>query len=344
MDHASGKFLRVRQDWLDLLVEDVIEPELPIIDAHHHLWDRPGWHYLLDDLLADIHSGHRIVATVFVQCLAMYRQADQSPLRVVGETEFANGIAAMAASGQYGATRICDGIVAYADLRLGDDVGRVLDAHAARGGSRFKGIRQIAAWDTNPLAVNPETLASEGMLSDARFRQGFAALAPRSLSFDAWVFHTQLPELVALARAFPETAIVLNHLGTPLGIAGYERQRDATRKLWLANLRQLAACPNVMVKLGGLGMRPAGMGFAEHAAPLPSTRLADLMRPCIEPCIELFGAQRCMFESNFPVDKASYSYRTCWNAFKRLALGASVEERQALFHDTAARFYRLPTP
>ncbi len=341
MKTAPSKFLRVRADWLALREEQVIEPDLPIIDAHHHLWDRPGWRYLFDEFLADVQSGHRVVATVYMQCLAMYRKDGPSALRPVGETEFANGIAAMAASGQYGSTRVCDGIVGYADLRVADDLARLLDAHAARGGSRFKGVRQISAWDPNPDAANPENLASAGMLSDPGFRNGFTALAARGLTFDAFVFHTQLAELVDLARAFPSTRIALNHMGTPLGIAGYQHQRADVMRQWTASMKQLAECENVVVKLGGMGMRPAGMEFWDHPAPLTSERLAEMMRPCVHTCIDFFGASRCMFESNFPVDKASYSYRTCWNIFKRLASGASPLEKRWLFHDTAATFYGL---
>ena len=333
--------LRVRADWLALHSEEVLDPELPIVDAHHHLWDRPAWRYLLDEFLADINSGHRIAATVYVQCFAMHRKDGLEALRPVGETEFANGIAAMSASGNYGETRICDGIVAYADLRLVDEVEHALDAHAAHGSSRFKGVRQISAWDKNPEAVNPDNLASEGMLLDPRFRAGFASLAPRGLSFDAFLFHTQLKELIDLARVFPSTRIVLNHMGTPLGIAGYQNHRANVFKDWVSDMKQLSLCENVVVKLGGMGMRPVGMGFAEHSTPLTSERLAELCRPYVHTCIESFGAQRCMFESNFPVDKASYSYRTCWNTFKRLASGASAAEKRFLFHDTAAAVYGL---
>jgi len=328
-------------DWLALLSEEVLEPDLPIIDAHHHLWDRPASRYLLDEFLADINSGHRIVATVYLQCFAMHRMAGPLAQRPVGETEFANGIAAMSASGLYGQTRICEAIVSYVDLRLGEEAERALDLHAAHGGSRFKGIRQITAWDKNPDAVNPENMASQGMLSDPRFRAGFATLNPRGLSFDAFLFHNQLEELIDLARAFPSTRIVLNHLGAPLGIAGYEKRRAEVLREWALSMKQLSTCENVFVKLGGMGLRPVGMGFAAHPAPLSSERLAELMRPFVHPCIEYFGARRCMFESNFPIDKSSYSYRTCWNTFKRLASGASEGEKRFLFHDTAATVYGL---
>ncbi|MGE0798879.1 MAG: amidohydrolase [Lautropia sp.] len=341
MEFARDKFLGVRPQWLSLHDEPVLDPELPIIDAHHHLWDRSGWRYLLDEFVEDLKCGHNIVATVYVQCTAMYRRHGPPELSAVGETEFANGMAAMSASGNYGPTEICAGIVAYADLRSEAGLPRLLDAHAQRAGPRFKGIRQITAWDPEPSVNNPENKVTAGMLEDPRFRRGMAMLASRGLRFDAWVYHTQLPALTDLARAFPGVPIVLNHAGTPLGIGGHERDRARTLRDWARDLRELARCDNVFIKLGGLGMRTAGMGLAAHERPLDSQRLAELMRPVLEPCIEFFGARRCMFESNFPVDKASYSYRTCWNTFKRIAAGASPAERTCLFSGTAAAFYSL---
>ncbi len=342
MHNASTPFPGVRPEWLARLPEEeVIAPELPIVDAHHHLWNRPDWRYMLDDLQADLASGHNIVSTVFVQCHAMHRASGEEAMRPVGETEFVNGVAAMSASGMYGPTRICEGIVGFADLRLGEDVGRVLDAHLARGGARFKGIRHILAWDADPLVRQPAFPSEHGLMGDARFRRGFAQLAPRGLSFDAYLFHTQLGDLVDLARAFPSTTIVLNHVGTPLAVGSYAHRRDDILRQWTSDMRQLAACENVVVKLGGLGMRPPLMGFTDPEVPMGSDALAQAMRPYVEPCIEFFGAQRCMFESNFPVDKVSFSYRSCWNTFKRLAAGASAEDTRALFHDTAARVYRL---
>ncbi len=332
----------IRQDWLDRWQEEILEPDLPIIDPHHHLWDRPGWRYLLDELLADLQSGHRIIATVFLQCRAMHRASGPEALRPVGETEFVNGVAAMSASGGYGPTVICAGIVGHADLRLGAEVNAVLDAHERAGGGRFRGIRHIAARDaTMPItAATPEA----GLLADPAFRSGFAQLAPRNLSFDAWLYHPQLPELTALARAFPETTIILNHVGGPLGIGPYAGQRDEVFATWAASIRDLASCPNVQVKLGGLGMPLTGLGHHELAEPLSSADLAEAWRPYFETCLDAFGTKRAMFESNFPVDKESYGYAAYWNACKRLTQGASANERADLFRQTAARVYRLDLP
>jgi predicted TIM-barrel fold metal-dependent hydrolase len=340
-----------RQDWLDRHREAILEPDRPIVDPHHHLLDRPGpgGRYLFDELLADLTCGHRVVATVFVQCYAMHRADGPEALRPVGETEFVTGVAAMSASGRYGPARVGAGIVGHADLRLGARVQPVLEAHLGAGGGRFRGVRHISARDAAAHAYYgqpPGTLLDQppGLLADPAFRAGFACLAPLGLSFDAWLLHPQLPELTALARAFPGTAIVLDHLGTPLGVAAYAGQREAVFAGWAASLRELATCPNVALKLGGLGMPMTGFAFEDQPAPPSSERLAAAWRPYVETGIEAFGADRCMFESNFPVDKASCSYAVFWNACKRLAQGASVAEQQALFRGSAARFYRLTLP
>jgi predicted TIM-barrel fold metal-dependent hydrolase len=248
----------VRQDWLDRHQEQILEPDLPIVDPHHHLNDRPGRRYLFDELRADLTSGHHLVATVFVQCFAMHRAEGTEALRPVGETEFVNGVAAMSASGRYGPVRACAGIVGYADLRLGERVQEVLDAHRRAGGGRFRGIRQNTHRDDAVrahYALPPGSVFDQppGLLAAPDFRAGFARLAPLGLSFDAALFHPQLPELAELARAFPDTAIVLNHAGSPLGIGAYAGQRGAVFASWSASIRELATCPNVSVKLGGLG-------------------------------------------------------------------------------------------
>ena len=338
---THSPYLAVREDWLARRTEPIIEPELPIVDPHHHLWDRGGWRYMFDDLLADLNSGHNIIATVFVQARAFHRAGGPEPLRPVGETEFVNGVAAMSASGQYGPARVCAGIVGHADLRLGAAVEDVLLAHIRAGGERFRGIRHITTWDADASVMNPAYPVPRGLLGDAGFREGFARLAPLGLSFDAWLFHPQIGELVALARAFPETRIVLDHVGGPVAIGVYAGRRDEVFAQWRPAIRDLATCPNVYVKLGGMGMRINGFGFHEAADPPSSETLAAAWRPYVETCIEHFGAARCMFESNFPVDKGSYSYPVCWNAFKRLASGASAAEKADLFAGTASRFYRL---
>ncbi len=333
----------VRAAWLATTREEALDPGQPIIDPHHHLWERPGWRYLLDELLADLRTGHDVRATVYVQSARSLLRADGPPaMRAVNETEFANGVAAMCASGTYGGVRACAAIVGAADLRLGDAVRPVLEAHLRAGGERFRGIRHIATWDPDPTMLNPAYAPAEDMLDSPGFRAGFAHLGALGLSFDAWLYFHQIPRLVALARAFPATPIVLDHCGGILGIGRYAGQRDAVFATWYGHMRDLAACPNVMVKLGGLGMRLPGFGFEQRAQAPSSVVLAEAWRPWMERCIELFGPSRCMFESNFPVDKGSYAYAIGWNAMKRIAAGASAEEKADLFWRSAARFYRLP--
>ena len=338
---TSPTYLPVRQDWLDRRKEPILEPNLPIVDPHHHLWDRPGWRYLLDELVADTSSGHNIVATVYVQARAMYRAAGPVEMRSVGETEFVNGVAAMSDSGIYGETRHCAGIVGHADLTLGSRVEAVLAALMQAGGARFRGIRHITAWDGDASLRNPAYSPPPNLLADSTFREGFACLGRLGLSFDAWLYHPQIRELTDLARAFPEAKVVLNHVGGPIGIGAYAGAHKDVFPGWAASIKTLSTCPNVHVKLGGLGMRMGGFGFHEKTEPPSSETLAATWRPYVETCIEAFQPSRCMFESNFPVDKGSYSYPVFWNACKLLAKGAGGSEKTELFSATAARFYRL---
>jgi predicted TIM-barrel fold metal-dependent hydrolase len=271
----------------------------------------------------------------------MYRAQGPVELRPVGEIEFANGVAAMAASGTYGTTKICAGIVGYADLALGASVEKVLEAMIEAGGGRFRGIRFITASHPDQAAWGSAMIRPAGLLMDSRVRDGFARLAPLGLSFDAWMYHTQLGELVDRARAFPETQIVLDHVGGAIGLGPYAGKRDEVFAAWSRKIRELATCPNVHVKLGGLGMRM--FGFTHHMGELPpsSEELAAAWRPYIETCIAAFGPERAMFESNFPVDKGSCGYAALWSAFKRIAAGHSAAEKAALFGGTASKFYRL---
>lgn len=331
----------VRSEWLDRVKEPIIEPEVPIIDPHHHLWIRPGSRYLVDELLADLNSGHNIVATVYVQARSMYRQTGPVEMRSIGETEFVNGVAAMFASGLLGRTRACAAIVGQADLTLGSRVEPVLDAHMRAGGDRFRGIRHIASWDADARLNNPDYPSPAGLLKDRTFREGIAVLARRGLSFDTQVYHPQLQELSDLAATFPTLTIVANHCGTPLGIGSYAGKRDEVFTRWSASIKQLAAHPNVFLRVGGLGMRYSGLGFAERPEPPSSEDVERVCRPWVETCLQAFGAHRCMFESNFPVDKVSYSYQVFWNACKRLVRGASLSEKSALFAGTAQRVYRV---
>lgn len=337
-------YIPVRKDWLAKYSEEILEPDLAIIDPHHHLWDRPGNRYLLDDILADTNSGHNIVSTVFVQCRAFHKADGEEAMKPVGETEFVSGIAAMSESGAYGATRLCEAIVGHADLTLGGDVERVLEAHRRAGGGRFRGIRHIVAWEADKILMNPAYSPPQHQLADERFRDGLRTLGRMGLTFDAWLYHPQISDLTAAARACPATLIVIDHCGGPLGAASYEGRRDEEFPRWAKSIGELATCPNVYVKLGGLGMRINGYGFEKAQMPPSSEVLATTWKPYIETCIEAFGANRCMFESNFPVDKGSYSYPVFWNTCKRLAAAASAEEKADLFAGTAARFYSITDP
>ena len=345
------------------MAEDILEPDLPIVDPHHHLWDRPrgilrnlppsdhGFmdiineipRYLLDELLADLNSGHNIRGTVYMECGAMYRADGPEALRCVGETEFVNGVAAMTASGLYGEVRACAGIVGHVDLRLGASVVEdVLRSHIAAGHGRFRGIRQSCSYDEDPNVLGPlHGRVPPGLYADAKFRDGFAVLRKLGLSFDAWLLEPQLPELIDLARAFSDTTIVLDHVGTPLGIGRYRGKREERFGVWRDNIRELARCQNVVVKLGGMPMPFAGWR-ARMAEPLPSSeQLAREWKPYIDTCIEAFGPTRGMFESNFPVDRFGADYASLWNAFKLLATNASPDEKTALFSGTAKRVYRI---
>jgi L-fuconolactonase len=346
---SSPIHLPVRPEWLATREEEPLDAALPIVDAHHHLYDRPGSRYLLDDLLRDLYSGHNVRATVIVQARAMLR-ADALPhLQALGETEFANGVAAMSASGLYGDARVCAGIVGFADFTRGDAVRPLLERHigltggtAAEGG-RFCGLRQSLTWDADTSLTNPLYPTSEHLMDSKEFRAGFAHLAPLGLSFEAWLFFHQLPKLASLARAFPETAIVLNHCGGVIGIGKYAGRRDEVFRQWRRGLIELAtSCPNVMVKLSGLGMRLGGFGFEDEDRAPSSADLAEAWRPWIETCLAAFGPSRCMYGSNFPVDKGSCSYSIGLNALKRLVADASPNEKAAIFWRSAKTFYRLP--
>jgi len=328
------------EQWLNQVVEEIVEPERPICDPHHHLWHRAGSRYLLDELMADTGSGHNVVSTVFVECASMYRADGPVSMRCVGETEFVNGVAAMTASGGYGEFRACLGIVSLADLTLGTKVGEVLDAHMAAS-SRFRGIRHAAGWDPSDDIRNSHTDPCEELLLDGKFREGFAELGKRSLSFDAWLYHPQIPELTDLARAFPDTTIIFNHFGGPLGIGPYAGQREEIFSRWQENVAALAECPNVYAKLGGLVMPINGFEFHKRDLPASSDEIVVATGRYYRHAIECFGPERCMFESNFPVDKQSCSYHVLYNAFKKMVADASEADKAALFHDTAHHAYRL---
>ena len=339
---VSVKGHSINEAWLALHDEPVIEPDLPIVDPHHHLWDQKPHSYLFHELLADVDSGHDVRATVYVDCAAMYRADGNPAFASVGEVEFVNGIAAMSASGSYGRARLCVGIVGHADLTRGGAARDTLVRLIQAAPERFKGIRHMGAYDPNPGITSLPTPPPPGLYGDARFREGFATLAPLGLSFDAWLYHPQLDDLIGLADAFPETTIIMDHMGGRIGIGAYADKSAEVDALWRGKIVEIAKRPNVVVKLGGFGMRLNGFRLNEAPRPPSSEALATLWRPYIESCLDAFGPARCMFESNFPVDKLSCSYKVLWHAFKRIAAGHTPEDKRLLFAGTATRVYRLP--
>jgi L-fuconolactonase len=327
-------------NWLAQTDEAPIEPELPIIDPHHHFWDYPRWRYLLDELLEDT-AELNVRQTVFVECGAMYRAEGPTEVKPLGETEFAQGLAAQSASGHFGELRAAAAIVGHADLRLGDAVSAVLESHLQTSPRRFRGIRHHASWDASPDVPNSRIEPGPGILADSTFREGFARLRFYGLSYEAWCYHPQIPEVTDLARAFPDTTLILNHLGTPLGVGPYAGQADAVFDRWRDDITELATCPNVVAKVGGIQMPINGFGWDQRAVPPTSDELLEVNRRWYLHTIEQFGPDRCMFESNFPVDKRSCSYTVLWNQFKKLSQDFAPDERAAMFHDTALRVYRL---
>ena len=335
---CEGEIMSANKDaWLKLKTEEVIDPELPICDAHHHLWDHYGDEYMLDKYLEDISGGHKILKTVYVDCAMMYRQKGPEELRPVGETEYVKGF-----SGKYTGTNnsieIAAGMVAHAELKLGDAVKPVLEAHLEIGGKMVRGIRYGCIWDPDPKI---KSLSPPGIMCDQKFRQGFACLKEYGLSFDAWLYFTQLPELIDLARAFPDTTIITGHIGGIVGMGAYAGRREEIFPYWKRMMADLADCPNVYMKLGGQSNIRCGYGWHQREMPPSSIDLASVWAPYFNWCIEQFGPERCMFESNFPVDRQSCSYTVLWNAYKRISATYSRNEKQFLFHDTAVRAYRL---
>ena len=327
--------------WLELTQEDVLDPGIPICDPHHHLWDKPGDRYMIDEISRDVGSGHNIVQTVFVEVDAMYRSSGPEEMRPIGESEWVRGIGAQSDSGLYGRTKVATGIVGYANLNLGARVEPVLEAMESVSSGRFRSVRHTCSWDEyEPLRSHRS--GWPGMMAETKFREGLSKLIDRGHSFDALVYHPQLSELTELVDAFPNGVFVLNHIGRPLGVGPYHGHRDKVYEVWKKDMAKLAERSNVLVKVGGLGNRVSGFGWDTQPEPPNSQELVEKTSPYYLYTIEVFGPERCMFESNFPVDKNSYSYKTIWNSFKRMTQGFSSTEKTWLFHDTAAKAYRLP--
>ncbi|WP_210411645.1 amidohydrolase family protein [Rhodoferax sediminis] len=331
----------VDDEWLALRTEDVIDPDRPIVDAHHHIWD--GHHtYLVPDLVNDLQCGHNIRGTVYVECSFMYRADGDPRFASVGEVEYANGVAATFASGYYGPVRACAGIVGRVDLTLGALAQPVLEACMSRAPDRFRGIRHMAAWDASPEVNVLRRSPPKDLLLDPNFREGFARLSELGLSFDAWCYHPQLPQLIDLVDKYPNTRVIIDHVGGRAAKGPYAERKEEVFRGWKASMQQLAKRPNVFCKLGGLNMRLSGFDFIDRDLPPTSQELASAWKLSIETCIEAFGPSRCMFESNFPPDKSGCSARVLWNAFKRVVSGYSEDEKFELFAGSAIRAYRLP--
>lgn len=329
------------QAWLEQVVEDVIEPERRIIDPHHHLWERPGFgSYALSHLWADTGSGHRIEKTVFIECRAFYRSDGPEHLRVVGETESIARIARDSRAGTADQARIA-AIVPHADLTQLNHLEEVLEAHRDAGDGLFRGIRHAGAHEPNPQALTIPGRAVPGLYAREDFRQGLRMLGRLGLTYDTWHYHHQNPAFAELARAVPETTLVLDHFGTPLGVGQYKGQRDAIFAQWQLDIAEIARCPNVMAKLGGLAMPDNGFGWDQRDRPASSDELIAAQQPYYMHTIECFGPERCMFESNFPVDRRSIGYRVLWNAFKKMTRSFSESEKHAMFYANAARVYRI---
>ena len=331
----------INEEWLEKIKEDAIEPEIPIIDPHHHLWNQANVHvdkqYMIENLVADLDSGHNVVSTVFIECSAFYRETGPTFFRPVGETELVNQVAEEAAADGSETRKLCAGIVGHADLTLGEEVDAVLEAHLKVAPERFRGIRHSVSWDPSSEVRGTR---EPGLLSNTKFREGARRLPVYDLSFEAWLYHPQIPELIDFAHACPEVTIIFDHFGGPLGIGPYVGQRSEIYQKWNEDVAELAKCQNVFAKLGGLNMAINGFGWHKRVIPPTSDELAANKHYYLH-TIDCFGPERCMFESNFPVDKVSCSYGVLWNSFKKMVSHLTRTQKTDLFHDTAKRVYRL---
>ena len=332
--------------WLEQTKEAIIEPEITICDPHHHFWDnrveRGYPRYQLDELLADITSGHNVKSTVFIEARSMYAVDLPVERRPVGEVEYVQGIAAASASGIYGESRAAASIIGHVNLNLGEKVRPVLESLASAS-SRFRGIRHSVTWDPHPEVKNTALHKYEGQLVSDKFQAGARVLSEMGMTFEAWLYFHQLPQLLEFAKALPYLTIILNHIGGLVMDGPYADKRDAVVEKWKDGIVRISECPNVVVKLGGIGMPRTGFDWHERRVPIGSEELASSMAPYFNFCIDHFGADRSMFESNFPVDKVSYSYQVLYNAFKKFSKNFSSDERSAMFHDNAINIYKVRT-
>ena len=327
--------------WLAQIKEDVLDPDRDIVDPHHHLWPQPSMGYNLAELLSDTTDGHCVSQTVYMECGAAYFEDGPEHLKCVGETEFI-ATAAKLAREEGGPTQIA-GLVARADLRDGN-LDSTLEAHEAAAEGLFRGIRQAGACAEGIEGLIIPGGAEARLFEQDAFRRGVEHLGAKGLTFDTWLYHFQLPEFIELARAIPDTTMILDHFGTPLGVGPFADQREAIFEKWKSDIEALAKCPNVFMKLGGLAMPDNGFGWYGREMPPTSDEFVDAQLPYYEHTIAYFGPERCMFESNFPVDRLSVGYRVLWNAFKKMTSHFSEEDKNLMFSGVARKVYRLETP
>jgi len=332
-------------DWLEITKEEIIEPSIPICDPHHHYWDlrverTPYGRYLLHELLDDIRE-HNVTSTVFIEARAMYSAELEKNFKPVGEVEFVEGLSAASASGIYGKSRASSSIIGHANLNLGKKVEPVLESLLEASPRRFKGIRHIVAWDNDKAVDSIPVYNLEEQMSTKNFIDGAKVLSKMGLTFDSWMYFHQLPQLLNLAKQVPDLPIVVDHVGGILLVGEYANKKEEVLKEWEKNISDLSEYPNVEIKLGGLGMPITGHDWHLRKNPVGSDELANQMKYFLDYCIEKFGPERGMFESNFPVDKVSFSYKVLYNAFKKYSKNYSKTERAAMFHDNAIRFYKV---
>lgn len=323
--------------------EAILEPDLVIVDSHHHLFDLPGNRYMLEDYVADATAGHNVVASVYCETQVFSRKDGPEALRPLGEVEFANGVAAMTAGGQYGPCKVAHGIIGHANLTLGSAVGELLDRCMAAASERFRGIRHVTIEypDDRPFKYVMTYKPPKGVLETPGFPLGLAEVERRGLVYDAAVFDPSLPVLTRMIDRFPGLTVVLNHIGIAIGVDMTAQEKAEVFRTWSASLREIAKRPNVMCKIGGLGMPNWGFGFELRQDVVRSEELAQAWRPYVETAIEAFGPDRCMMESNFPPDGRSGGYVPTWNALKIITRAMSAEDKAKLYAGTACRVYRL---
>jgi len=327
----------IEQTCMKMKPNKILEKELEICDAHHHIWDFPTSKYLADELLEDFVSGHNVTSSVYMECGHAYDTSLPKHLASTGETKFIENFAEEILKRTNGDVAACKAIVSYTDLCLGSRTQESLEAHLAAS-NRFCGVRHATGWDADKNIRNAHTKPTEGLMLTKEFSNGIRALTKLNLSFDAWLYHPQILEFATLAKNHPNQIMVLDHVGGPLGIGRYAGARKLVYEQWKKNISLLATQENVYVKLGGLAMSITGM-VNKRLPNIDTIQLAALTAPYYLHVIDKFGAERCIFESNFPVDKVGVSYSTLWNSFKYITQSFSPSEKLALFKGTAEKIY-----